>query len=339
MIVREKLTDDNFMRVFIPYQPDGVGGPYTFARSFRAAAGKAGHEVVWRWQREYDVLFIIAHCSLLYVLDAVVRGKRIVARFDGVYHPGLSSSDGRWYWAKNWPMRVIHRLSDHVVYQSQFSQASCERMLGRRVGPTSTIYNGVVVAAPRQPRPASTPLQLVTSSAWHRRDQVEPLLRGVVLLNEPVDVHVFGRVTPAAKKYFSRTWPHVSLHVYGQQPQAVWLAQLAAADIFIFADQSACPNAMLEALGAGVPVVAYDRGSASELIVSGQSGEIVPLSPHDPWRDSYPFTEESYQQFAAAIRAVANRLPEYQQAALVRASRYDQAMVMGRYLDLLEAVI
>ncbi|HEY3900672.1 MAG TPA: glycosyltransferase [Chthoniobacter sp.] len=52
---------------------------------------------------------------------------------------------------------------------------------------------------------------------------------------------------------------------------------LADLDLFVMiSEPSGCPNASLEALAAGVPVVATDVGGASEQIVDGVTGRLVP---------------------------------------------------------------
>ena len=60
-------------------------------------------------------------------------------------------------------------------------------------------------------------------------------------------------------------------------------ARLAAADIFVLPSRSeAFPNAVLEAMAAGLPIVASGVGGVGELIEEGQTGMLVP--PDDPGR-------------------------------------------------------
>jgi glycosyltransferase involved in cell wall biosynthesis len=56
---------------------------------------------------------------------------------------------------------------------------------------------------------------------------------------------------------------------------------LAAADLFVMiSEPPGCPNASLEALAAGLPVIATDVGGASEQIIDGETGLLCP--PADP---------------------------------------------------------
>ncbi len=52
---------------------------------------------------------------------------------------------------------------------------------------------------------------------------------------------------------------------------------LAAADVFLMISEPAgCPNASIEALAAGLPVIATDHGGASEQVLDGVTGRLVP---------------------------------------------------------------
>jgi len=59
---------------------------------------------------------------------------------------------------------------------------------------------------------------------------------------------------------------------------------LAAADIFLFPTErdEAAPLVPLEAMAAGLPVVASDIGGGAELIENGTSGVLVPPAAVDP---------------------------------------------------------
>ena len=48
----------------------------------------------------------------------------------------------------------------------------------------------------------------------------------------------------------------------------------------MISEPAGCPNASLEALAAGLPIVATDFGGASEQVINGQTGRLVP--PRDP---------------------------------------------------------
>jgi len=70
----------------------------------------------------------------------------------------------------------------------------------------------------------------------------------------------------------------------GSKPRAEVIDHLAAADIFLFPTErdEAAPLVPLEAMAAGLPVVASDIGGGAELIENGKSGVLVPPAAVDP---------------------------------------------------------
>jgi glycosyltransferase involved in cell wall biosynthesis len=70
----------------------------------------------------------------------------------------------------------------------------------------------------------------------------------------------------------------------GSKPRAEVVDHLAAADIFLFPTErdEAAPLVPLEAMAAGLPVVASDIGGGAELIDNGKSGVLVPPAAVDP---------------------------------------------------------
>lgn len=65
------------------------------------------------------------------------------------------------------------------------------------------------------------------------------------------------------------------------------LSHLAAADVFVFPSiQEGMPNAVLEAMAAGLPVLACEIEGCEELVVHEQTGLLVPPGNVDAFRDA-----------------------------------------------------
>lgn len=300
------------MKILLPFEIKDIGGTATFASKFRSEAIKAGHEVISRFYYNFDVLFIIADCPIWIPIYAKLARKKVVQRLDGVYHPATPA--GRLYPLYNLKMWFIHRfLADTVVYQSKFSQHSCERFLGKtRAEHTTIIYNGVDVEKipARDPVSTNRPTKLVTFAKFRRRDQIEPLLESVKRLDPSLfSFDIYGSYTENLRPLFENL-PSNTRFIGKRQNEAM-LKLLSEYDIFLFSDQSACPNSVLEAMAAGLPTVAFERGSIPELIESGYNGKIIPVrTGSNAFADSYPFDEPQYVMFERAIVETTNNLPE-----------------------------
>ncbi len=291
-----------------------IGGTATFAKKFSVAVQENGISISNSLSSDFDTLFIIADCSLWYPIIAKILRKKIVQRLDGVYHPATPA--GKWYPLYNLKMQIIHGfLADVVIYQSEFSKLSCEKFLGKtRATETAIIYNGVdteSIPVKKIPSLDNTTVELLTFAKFRRRDQIEPIIESVRLLDsKKYTLHIFGSYTENLEDLFKNLPPNVIFH--GKKSNEELLQILHQYDIFLFSDQSACPNSVLEAMAAGLPVVAFDRGSIPELIKSGYNGEIVPLQGDiRPFEDEFPFNKISYNKFSEKILEVSIRISHY----------------------------
>ena len=86
----------------------------------------------------------------------------------------------------------------------------------------------------------------------------------------------------------------------------------------------ACPNAVIEALACGLPVVAFDTGALKELVPVG-AGIVVPYGG-DPWRLETP----DIPALARAADAILRDRPRFRQAARVHA---EKALGLDRMVD------
>lgn len=325
------------MKIFIPFTVKDIGGTATFVEKFSRKLAEQKISVSEEWSSDFDVLFIVADCPILYPLRAKFLGKRVVQRLDGVYHPATPA--GWLYPLYNLKMQVIHNwLADTVIYQSEFSKLSCEKFLGKtRARRTDIIYNGVEIPTAEhrsRPRNDSDRIHLVTFAKFRRRDQIEPLIESVKLLDpKKYTFDIYGSYTDNLTGTFLRLSSSPNIHFLGKFPNSELLKKISEHDIFLFSDQSACPNSVLEALAAGLPVVAFDRGSIPELIESGYNGEIAPVQNNsNPFKDPYPFEIAKYSSFAASILKVTKKLGYY--TANIRSdvqSRFSLELMMDRY--------
>ncbi len=326
------------MKIFLPFTIKDIGGTSTFAKKFSQIL--RGHRITIssNFSFDFDTLFIIADCPIRYLLLAKLMGKKIIQRLDGVYHPATPA--GKWYWIYNLKMKLIYNFfADTIIYQSNFSKLSCERFLGTTgAKKTAIIYNGVdldTIPAKQDFSPHS-PIRLLTFAKFRRRDQIEPILESVKLLDpRQFSLDIYGSYSNNLQYLFQDLPPHI--HFNGKRDNESLLKILHQYDIFLFSDQSACPNSVLEAMAAGLPIVAFNRGSIPELIKPGYNGEIIPIqSESNPFLESFPFGDKQYRNFSDSIQKMSTDCTLYSQQALDRVKNYFTiSQMISKYHEIL----
>jgi glycosyltransferase involved in cell wall biosynthesis len=192
-------------------------------------------------------------------------------------HAPLASADG----LQRWLRRVlVRRLNAHVGV-GEGAARLVEQQIGLERGSLRVIPNGVPAAdgSPPPPRVASGPIV----GSLGRLDGVkghDVLVRALPLLPEVTAVLVGdGTERNALEALAADLGVADRLRILG------WLEdgrrQLGGFDVFVLPSRSeGLPLALLEAMLAGLPVVASDVGSVGEAVREGETGLLVP--PGDP---------------------------------------------------------
>jgi glycosyltransferase involved in cell wall biosynthesis len=235
-------------------------------------------------------------------------------------------------------MELNHRLqrdlllADFVIYQSAFSKRMADHFLYNRRERFAVIHNGVDLKR-FQPRP--------------RRAGRTTLLSAGTLRNE----YMLGSVLPV----FDRLWRLYDLNLLivgsldeicrrqveeyiGKHPETVdrikvtgfidnddlpaWLQQ---ADLMVHPRLGdGCPNAVIESMACGLPVICGSWGGAAELV--GEAGAIVPTG-------EWTYGEEYASGLCRATEIVLGDLEGYRQRARARAEElFDIRNVAGHYM-------
>ena len=146
------------------------------------------------------------------------------------------------------------------------------------------------------------------------------------------ELHVLG---PAEERHleYARAFLHAAgdelnrrVFVHGAAFDAP--ARLADYDVaLVLGEHQGCPNAVLEALAAGVPVVANDSGGTRELVVRGRTGLLLP--------DRKPDTVARGLLRILSDAALARRLSRSGRAYVVR--RFSMDKMAAAYLKLFDS--
>lgn len=169
--------------------------------------------------------------------------------------------------------------------------------------PVHVIPNGVPVPAepiPRRPH-GDRPLVLATAARISPQKRLDDLLRAFRLAVPqlpPCRLVVAGGVETGAEACAAE------LRELAAGLPVEWAGEIAGLDPFhaecdlfvMISDPAGCPNASLEALAAGLPVIATDVGGAAEQVIDGVTGRLVPS--RDPARFAAAMVELAHDRQA-----------------------------------------
>jgi len=307
-----------------------MGGVGSFRLKFSKGLKSRGIEVTHDLDasRVDFILLLAGTRNLLGLHRARKRGIPIIQRLDGInwvqrkrltsfrYH--LRAEYG------NTNLAFIRRfLAEKIVYQSEFTHQWWEDWYGKTRIPHTVIHNGVdldIYNPSPKPALAALPggennryrLLLVEGSLAGGLDSG---LRWAVELAEnltkffPIELLVVGRVDEKRKTdILSGTQAEVKF--LGVVPREKIPAIDRSAHLYFSAEVNPpCPNAVIEALACGLPVLGFDTGSLAEL-VPPSTGKIVPYGA-DVWKLEKPGISALSE---AAVEILTN-LPKYQKSA------------------------
>jgi len=331
---------------FLP-ELKGLGGPASFQKRLMADFRSRGIDV-HHDPNAPDCAAILVSGGTRQVLAlwrAKRRGVRIVQRLaqmnwiHRVHQSGL-----RHYLRSERNNRLLafirRRLADRVVYQSEFVKHMWTDAFGEVDAPGVVIHNSVDLRTytpdgPHQ-RPEDHVRMLVVEGHLGRGN--EPHLTHAIHLAEAVQAQLDQKL----ELMIAGDAPQ-SLQDRWNKDSSLWLTWLGVVprERIPEIDRSAhvlysselnggCPNAVIEALACGLPVVGYATGALPELVPEA-AGRVVPYGA-DHWKLEPPDTPA----LAAAVLEVLADQETFRSGARAHAEAHFDMMKMGeRYLDVL----
>ncbi len=327
------------MRVCL-YPQVGSGGPGSFQARLGQALLAAGVDVTYCIEdRPLHAVLIFAATRNWRALEACRRDRiPIVQRLDGINWIHRVHKVPAAYFAKsearNWLLRIVRaRYADCIIYQSAFVRDWWHRWYGPSRRPHTIIHNGVAPASAGDRRSAPERVMLVVEGAVRLDPSSRAILRAA-----HTDLHsrqvidrtlIFGRVpsffqSEALRLEGLEFRGHVDLEeVAGWQSRALVQLSLEL--------NPPCPNSVIEAMNAGLPVLGYDTGALRELVHPGE-GEVLPYAG-DVWKLEPPANLDALGQAGARI---ATDWAAYSRAARQGArERFDITQIASRYREAL----
>jgi len=337
-------------RVCLVPHLSGVGGMVSFQGRLASGLAKRGIQVVYDLNdRPLDAVLVVGGTRDLAGLRRARKdGIRIVQRLNGMNWMHRHRRTGLRHFLRseygNFILGLIRlRMADHIVYQSQFSQAWWQRVRGQTQAATSVVFNAVDL---EQFSPLGDAQGFEKKTGVSRLLMVEGSLGGgydlglewgvslaelLGKLGVNIELLVAGRVSEKVKAAWTSR-ARVPLRFAGLVQASDIPLLDRSADLFYAADlHAACPNSVIEALACGLPVVSLDSGALKEL-VTGDAGKVTPYGG-DPWRLDPP----DLLTLSQAAAGVLQDLPRYRAGARRRAEEaFGLERMLQGYIDALQ---
>jgi glycosyltransferase involved in cell wall biosynthesis len=293
----------------------------------------------------FSLVYLLSNALYLpgRVIDAVGRrGVPIVLNQNGVFYPA-------WYphgWEReNARMARVHAAASHVLYQSEFCRRAAERFLGARAGDSEILYNAVDTAAfvPAPPGSARPFTFLITGKigaavAYRLTSSVAGLAaarKGGLDVRLRIAGPVAGEAQRAALALADRLGIADALAFTGPYGEADARAVYQAADAYLTTKHNdPCPNAVIEALACGLPVLYSESGGVPEL-VGTEAG--VALAVEATFAETPVPDASAIAAGMAEIMAGRDRMAAAARARAV--ARFDLGAWLNRHAALFAAIL
>lgn len=309
---------------------NGPGGPSSFQSKLKKGFTDLGIEVHHDVRRANtkSLLIIGGTKQLSDLIYAKRKGLKIVQRLDGMNWLHKRSCTGIFHYLRseiiNLQLSFIRRwLADEIVYQSRFTRDWWNTVYKSLKTPAHIIHNGVDLKLFNPNGPETLPEQFIrilvvegSFKGGHERDLYNAVAGASQIsmkLNEIVELMIVGdapremRDSVKPKGKTTVRWmglvPHAEIPAIDRSAHLLFPAEINAA----------CPNAVVEALASGLPVVGYATGSIPELV--GDDGGIVVPYGANYWKLEQPDTGA----LANAAVKVLDNLRKYRKTARKRA--------------------
>lgn len=286
----------------------------------------------------YSLLYMLSNAIYLpeFAVDRLrAAGVPLVLNQNGVFYPG-------WYpvgWEReNARMAKVHGAADYVFYQSEFCRVCAEKYLGPRKGASEILFNGVDTTRFLPTSFGRKPGSFVflasgkfgSSTAYRLHSSIAGLaaareggLDVRLVIAGPIERAVAVRVHAQVSSLGLDRFVDFKGPYNGAEAPSVY----QAADAYIMTKHNdPCPNAVLEAMASGLPVLYSASGGVPEQVGS-DAGVGLPV-PATFEEDVFP----SPQAIAEGMAHVIKERERMAAAARARAvERFDLSFWFARH--------
>jgi len=306
------MSDKNIV-VGFAQKPASLTGPSTFKKWMIEVLRQEGHRVVFKNRNVCpDVIFIFQSIKDLgWLLKCKASGSTVVQRLDGLNWRHRAKTESVRHLVMGELRNRIASLirsyvSDKVVYQSEFIKGVWNKKEGCISKDEKVIHNGTkVVSLPKGYfRKDNEELNVIAVEGRVQNDQVtRETLVGAIESPRVNRVKVLGS---CSERFKSSLESYRNIEFLGMVKKKIVRRMMRTSDAFLCLEiNPPCPNAVIEAMVHGLPIIGFDTGSVAEL-VPPSAGSIAPYTA-DPWNLEMPefnLLKESIQKVHKNIKSM-----------------------------------
>ncbi len=325
-----------------------LGGPAAFQQRFIAEASRQGVHAHFDSGRKDIGAYLVIGAPRRYLttlISAKTKGVPIVQRLNGMNWIHRVRPSGRLYAiraeAANFSIAAVRKyLASRIVYQSAFCESFWNRVYGEAQKPVCTIYNGVDLEQfkPLAATESRDTIDLMITEGNLQHGSEFILLQSVELAlalaresGRSVRIQIAGNVAENVRAALLSQIPDgngsVTVNFLGILSKDDLVRAENNADLLFSVEiHPACPNAVIEALACGLPVIGFDTGSLKDIV--GTGGIVVPYGA-DAWKLEKP---DLAPLINAALKVLANRERYGQSARNEALTRFSICAMVRDYL-------
>jgi len=291
---------------------------------------------------KYNLVYTLSNAPYLPDFALAVlrqRGIPIVHNQNGLFYPAWYRGDWR---GENARMARTYSQAAHVFWQSEFCRRGADLFLGPREGPGEVLYNAVDTSRFTPAAVSTGPIVFLMTGKMdaHLFYRIENAVRGFArVVDSGLDarLRLAGWAAPTvverAREIAAQLGVADRIEFRGRYTQAEAPEIYRAAHVYVSTKHNdACPNAVIEAMACGLPIVFSASGGVPELV--GEAGLGVQVA--ESWDEPQVPDEEA---LAEAMRGVAADRHRLGAAARARAAgRFDIGHWIARHRTVFETL-
>jgi glycosyltransferase involved in cell wall biosynthesis len=178
----------------------------------------------------------------------------------------------------HWLLKQFYKNIDLVICQSKYMQDDLVKNYGIKVSKTCIIHNAIMPPALKvEPYTRGTIAKLITVARLSKEKGLDRLIKAVALLKIPYRFTIIGEGNMHNKLQELINERSLRDHVYLAGSNGQPFSVVTNPDLFLMGSYyEGFPNAMLEAIAAGIPVVAFNApGGIAEMVINYENGFLV----------------------------------------------------------------